>query len=144
MEKLGEKLKVYREKINKSQADFANILGISRELLSNIENDKAPVTAKTKRLLIEKFNFSIDKEIHNTEDDNVAYFTKNNKVKVDSMELMGHSIIEIKAMLRMILRTNGELLAVSRGESVTKTLSEISKGVEDEISIGFSELQRKS
>lgn len=132
----------YRKNTKLSQEEFAAKLGISRELQSKMESGKSPITSKTKKL-IEK-EFGKDFQSFMVMEDQAEYFTSSkNSAKLNSIELLSHNTIEIKAMLRMLLRTNSELLAASRGESVTKTISEISKGVEDEISACFSESKRK-
>lgn len=56
----SELLKNYREKIKLSQTDFADRLGVSRELLSNMETGKAPITNKTKKLLVKEFSFDME------------------------------------------------------------------------------------
>lgn len=135
-------LTAYRKNTKLSQEEFADKLGISRELQSKMENDKAPVSSKTKKLIEREFG----KEFYNSEanEDPAEYLTSGkSKATINGFDFLTHNTIEIKAMLRMLLRTNSELLATSRGESVTKTISEISKGVEDEISAVFSESQRK-
>lgn len=132
----------YRKSTKLSQEEFANKLGISRELQSKMESGKAPVTNKTKKLIEKEFGKDFDNSI--VMEDQAEYFTSGkNKAAVNSLQLLSHNAIEIKAMLRMLLRMNSELLAANRGESITKTISEISKGVEDEISIAFSESQRR-
>lgn len=132
----------YRKSTKLSQEEFADRIGISRELQSKMETEKAPITNKTKRLIEKEFG----KDFHTSiiMEDEVDYFTSaKNKSTINSLEMISHNSIEIKAMLRMLLRTNCELLAASRGETITKTISEISKGVEDEISASFSESQRR-
>lgn len=57
-------------------------------------------------------------------------------------DFLTHKTIQIEAYLRIILRSQAEILAEKRSESVTKILSELSKAVADEISISVSALEQ--
>ena len=69
---------------------------------------------------------------------------KQNKFTVkDSQEMITHELVELKAMLRMVLRVDSELLSSVRKEPNTKTINQISVGVADEISTVFAEISRR-
>lgn len=76
----------------------------------------------------------------------LAYLTNNNveispKVKeVDALQLVTHLGMRIEAMIKVMLRSQAEILAAQRDESVTKILSELTKAVNDECEGAFSSL----
>jgi len=71
---LAERFKYLRESKNLSQEEMAAVLGISRETISVIENGHQAPSAKTKRLLLEKFNYNISENIFEEEQ---AVYKKN-------------------------------------------------------------------
>ena len=58
--KLGENLKKIRARKNVSQVDIANILGVHRSFISNIENGKNNPTLSTIANLAKALNVPVD------------------------------------------------------------------------------------
>ena len=58
--KVGERFRKIRRKIGLSQTGLAKKLGISREHINRIENDKSPPSTKLIINLAEDYNISFD------------------------------------------------------------------------------------
>lgn len=59
---------------------------------------------------------------------------------VDAEQLLVHDSLVIKGMLRVILRTQAEILAGQKKVSLKKALAELTKAVRDETQAEFDEL----
>jgi len=75
-------------------------------------------------------------------EEQAATYNKTPSKVENPADFLTHEVIEMKAIMRVILRSQAEVLAEKRSESVTKVLGELSKAVKDEISVSISELKQ--
>jgi transcriptional regulator with XRE-family HTH domain len=127
----GEILKNFREKLNMSQTDFAARMGFSRELLSTLENDKAPITAKTKKLLIKEFQFDIDSNILQDDGGGAEYKTKHSEAAKE-IKLLWEQSINQQATLNVILMEVENLSAQRSGKTVSAVNAELRRTIKGE------------
>jgi transcriptional regulator with XRE-family HTH domain len=137
-------IKVLRKKYGLNQTEFADKLGITREMVGQMERGNRKVSKSTKILLDNFIKENKVPDVGNlVQEDQALYKTKRSVVIDDAASEMLHKIMSMEAMLRIVLNSQAEILAQQRGESVSKVLSEFSKAVNDETLISFSELQHK-
>jgi transcriptional regulator with XRE-family HTH domain len=127
----GEILKNFREKLNMSQTDFAARMGFSRELLSTLENDKAPITTKTKKLLIKEFKFDIDSNILQDDGGGAEYKTKHSEAAKE-IKLLWEQSINQQATLNVILMEVESLSAQRSGKTVSAVSAELRRTIKGE------------
>lgn len=130
-------IKELRKKHKLNQQEFADALGITRELVGQMERGDKRISKATK-ILIQNFIEKNNKPINLAEEEEAAY-----KRSIENpADFLSHEVIQMKAMMRIILRSQAEILAERRSETVSKILSELSKAVADEISVSVSELKQ--
>lgn len=137
-------IKKIRKELDLNQTEFAKSIGVSRVTVGQIERGEREISKATK-VLLDKF--IKDKNVSNSNavnEEQAPYTNKNSVIVDDAISEITHKIMTVESMLRIVLTSQAEILAQQRGESVSKVLSELSKAVNDETSISFSELQRKS
>ncbi len=120
-------IKKERSALGLTQQQLSEKTGIPRDRIAKWEQNIGKPKAKDENILLEFFGKKIPKS------DEV-------KVIENGLEKIFHDVMQIKAMLRVALRVDAEILSKQRGESVTKVLGELTKAVSDEISVDFSEL----
>jgi len=133
-------IKEIRKKHKLNQQEFADRLGISREMVGQMERGEKNISKATK-VLIKNFLEENNKQSNLAEESQVGYNREPAKVE-NPASFITHEVIEMKAMMRIILRSQAEILAEKRSESVTKVLGELSKAVADEISVSVTELKQ--
>jgi len=133
-------IKEIRKNADLTQEEFADRLGITREMVGQMERGTKRISKATK-ILINNFLQENKSPSNLMEDQHAAYNKTPPKVE-NPADFLTHEVIEMKAIMRVILRSQAEVLAEKRSESVTKVLGELSKAVKDEISVSFSELKQ--
>ncbi len=68
--------------------------------------------------------------------------TKKFKAK-DPLEMFSHELVELKAILRTVLKANGGILASQQSEDEAKIMASLSEDVQDEILSTLAEIQRR-
>lgn len=130
---LGERLKQFRRQKGLSVAAFSKKYNINKDNLYKWEKGTKPSDYKD-AIELERILFM---ETNEVEEPQAGY----GKV-VNPADYLTHEMIKMKAIVQIILRSQAEILAEKRGETVSKVLGELSKAVRDEISVSVSELQQ--
>lgn len=138
----AERFKTFRESKNLSQQEMADELNISRETVSIIENGHQAPSSKTKRALMDKFNYNIVENM--VEDDEIIY-KKTIKVTDKNLgKIMGdvfQKLIRIESHLEVYESAIAELQSEDTGD-FTKRISGLRSAVKEVSDRRFSESQK--
>lgn len=147
---ITDNIKAARKEAKLNQDFVADKLGVPRSTYAhweggaNIDHDMIAAIAK---ILGYKYKELIDEDFiikHQMNEPEARYKTKRkslNDVKVvDANSLLVHDLMIAKAMLRVMLRNQAELLATQHNVSVTSVLKKITNAVRAETSEDFDEL----
>lgn len=138
----AERFKTFRESKNLSQQEMADALNISRETVSVIENGHQEPSAKTKRALLEKFNYNISENI--VEEDEAVYkrnikITDKNLGKV--IGIVFEKLIRIESHLEVYESAIAELQSDGKGDFMNK-ISGLRSAVKEVSDRRFSESEK--
>lgn len=130
------------------QEDVASKLDVARSTYASWEKDISPdfdSLARIAKLFGYKYNDLTDEEFiekYNLNEPESSYKKRErvNAKQVLSDDTILHKTIEMKAMLRVMLRSQAHILATQQKRPVSEVLKEISKAVAAELSADFDEL----
>jgi transcriptional regulator with XRE-family HTH domain len=83
---IGNRIKIFREQLNMSQRELSDLLGISRQAVSQIENDERKISAEELKKLAEIFGVKAD-NILNLELEPEVVLEKQDKEKKDKQRM---------------------------------------------------------
>lgn len=138
----AERFKNFREKQNLSQQELADLLNISRETVSVIENGHQEPSSKTRRALKQKFNYDIVKNI--VEEDEVIY---KKTIKVTDKNLgsiigdLYEKMIRIESHLEVYESAIAEMQSEIKGD-FQKKISGLRSAVKEVSDRRFSEFEK--
>jgi DNA-binding XRE family transcriptional regulator len=145
---VNNNIKAARKLAGLTQEDVAKKLNVPRSTYGTWETVIQPSwddTAAIGKVLGFKVNDLLDEDfisknnIENTESE----YKKRKRAgvkSVDADQLLSHTVIEMKAMMRVMLRNQAEIISKQKGVSVSSVLKQLTKAVRDEASEEFDEL----
>ena len=130
------------------QEDVATKLNVARSTYASWEKDISPdfdSLARIAKLFGYKYNDLTDEEfIQKNGFNEPEKEYKRKRVTVveipNTDEFQANTAMEIKAMLRVMLRSQAHILATQQKRPVNEVLKEMTKAVADELSADFDEL----
>lgn len=143
---INENIKAARKKSQLKQQEIADKLGIPRSTYATWEGKADPDFEMIKRIAMlcgYKFADLIDEEFitHNQLNEPEPKYKKYNAVKVvDKDELSVMDSLQMKSMLRVMLRSQAEILATQQRIPVNSVLKKMTDAVRAETSEEFDEL----
>lgn len=114
-------------------------MGYAKGRLSQVKS-KGQVTDRLLKNIENEFRDELGKLPSVVAEQDVAYTKKETSKVVDGLSLVVHNSVLIKSMLRVLLRSQAELLAAQQNRPVKVVLAELTKAVRAETSNDFSEL----
>jgi len=141
-------IKTARKSLGMRQEDVATKLNVARSTYASWEKDISPdfdSLARIAKLFGYKYNDLTDEEfIQKNGFNEPEKEYKRKRVTVveipNTDEFQANTAMEIKAMLRVMLRSQAHILATQQKRPVNEVLKEMTKAVADELSADFDEL----
>lgn len=126
----------------KTQEEIAKSIGYSRPYFSQLRHKPDEESDDIQKLLLDKYRRDINEFFGgeaNLLEEPAADYDKSVKI-VDAEELLVQDSLQIKGMLRVILRNQATLISAQKKIALNKVLEEMTRAVRDETEAEFDEL----